>query len=160
MVKIPWSDTDFILRALNTCKAAWDIANEHRAPSRRPKMVSTHDDFNTYFVKVANDVVSNLPMVQVNTVDSLPTHPIFVLDSLRNLSNCDIITTVKKFKDLKSQDIYRNSSHLLKAVIDLIVTPLTMLVNFCFEKADSLKIVKANPIYKMGDPSLFTISNQ
>lgn len=58
-------------------------------------MVSMPDDFSTYFVKVAVDVVSNLPMLQADTVDSLPGLTTFhVLNSWRKVSDRDIVFMV------------------------------------------------------------------
>lgn len=128
------SNTVFILRAPVPCKTAWDIVSNCRAPSLEPTMVSTPDDFDIYFVKVAVDVFSNCFMLQADPVDFLPDLTTFhVLNSWSEVSDRDMVAIAKILKDSTSQTINGIYIHFLKFIIDLVAAPRSILITLCLE---------------------------
>ncbi|XP_054290014.1 uncharacterized protein LOC129005203 [Macrosteles quadrilineatus] len=64
-------NADKILNAPNPCKAAWDIVNDCRSPCPGPEVLATPDDFNTYFLNVADELITNIPVLQTDPLDSV-----------------------------------------------------------------------------------------
>ncbi|XP_054289739.1 uncharacterized protein LOC129005016 [Macrosteles quadrilineatus] len=152
------SNVNKILKASNTCKAAWDVVNEHRRSSPSPKITASPDVFNDYFVRIADDIINNLSLLQhedpVAAVTDYATN--HTLTSWTEVSERYIISLVKGFKNSDSQDVNGISCSILKGIIHLICTPLTKLVNLCLLKGsfpDVLKVARTIPIFKKGDPS-------
>ncbi|XP_054289373.1 uncharacterized protein LOC129004771 [Macrosteles quadrilineatus] len=152
------SNVEQIRKSHNTCKAAWEIVNEHRKPSPGPKIQATPDELNDYFVQVAESVIADLPVLPTDPTEAMiDRSPARKFAKWREVSPAEVLNIVKRFKDSKSQDIHGMSSSVLKAVIDTIVVPLTKLVNACLSKGifpDSLKTARTIPIYKKGDPKI------
>lgn len=146
--------------ATNKCKAAWDIVNVHRQSGPRPKMLSSPDEFNDYFSQIADEILSNLPVLQLDPMASVPdlTNTLTLLN-WKMVSKKDILSMVKNFKNSLSQDVHGLTCFVLKSVIDQIVDPLTMVVNKCLLSGsfpNILKIARTIPVFKKGDHKLTT----
>lgn len=147
-----------ILNAPNPCKAAWDVVNESRTPCPGPEILLTPDDFNNFFVSVADQVLSDIPMLQTDPLDSVTDLTTALsFNRWKPVSTNHIISIVKKFKSSVSQDVDGLSTNIVKSTIDIIAVPLTYLVNKCLMEGifpDKLKIARTIPVYKKGNPSI------
>lgn len=66
----------------------------------------------------------------------------------------DIRTAICSLNNSCCVDFYGLNSRILRASVNFIVEPLTMLVNHCIEEdnwSDSLKITKITSIFKKGE---------
>ncbi|XP_054260489.1 uncharacterized protein LOC128985133 [Macrosteles quadrilineatus] len=151
-------NAESILSAPNPCKAAWDIINKERAPGPGPKIQASPDELNEYFTSVAGNIISDLPVLQTDPLDSVPDYSsVHSFTCWNRVSVREISQMIKNFKDSKSQDVYGLSTHVLRAVADLVAVPLTHLVNLCLAHGffpDSLKKARTVPIFKKGNPTL------
>ena len=69
----------------------------------------------------------------------------------------EVRDVIDAFKNNSSSDIYGLNMRLLKSVKNIIIGPLTKLVNECFRKntfPSVLKVALVTPVFKKGDPDL------
>lgn len=149
-----------INKSTNTRKTMWDIIKEvtgRRKDSQTPDIVLDGDTLNSFFSsigqKIQDTIKPNLAVsagllknLKINTQRSMFMFPV---------TEKEIENVSKSLKDKNSMDIYGLSVSLLKNIIPQIKTPLTRIINDCFEQGlfpDKLKVATVKPIFKKGDP--------
>ncbi|XP_046679234.1 uncharacterized protein LOC124366677 [Homalodisca vitripennis] len=148
-------NVSYIDSAQNRCKAAWQVINQNKVKSQQFSYPGSPDDFNTFFIKSVEDIVSKFPQAADVSLDLgfLPT-PNCTLMEWEEVSPKLITALVKNFRSSKSQDVYGMSGEVLKSVIDAIADPLCKAINCCLRFGvfpDYMKISRTIPIYKKGD---------
>ncbi|XP_046674698.1 uncharacterized protein LOC124363493 [Homalodisca vitripennis] len=148
-------NVSYIDSAPNRCKAAWQVINQNKVKSQQFSYPGSPDDFNTFFIKSVEDIVSKFPQAADVSLDLgfLPT-PNCTLMEWEEVSPKLITALVKNFRSSKSQDVYGMSGEVLKSVIDAIADPLCKAINCCLRFGvfpDYMKISRTIPIYKKGD---------
>lgn len=147
----------YIDKASNKVKAYWDVINNHRVNKRSSTV--THlsaDTLNRYFLNVAGGIGSQLPSPNpcYNYIKSLDSDvPGFKFNEVsfnvvRNLFD--------RLGNKNSYDTYGVNMRLLKVIKNLIIVPVTKLINLCIRNAvypDMLKISKVIPLHKGGEVS-------
>jgi hypothetical protein len=146
-----------IKSSTNTNSTIWSIVNKELTSGRRVlDTVISSDDFNDYFTKIVGSFENcgDKLTTKSNTVplDSEPNHlnPF----KLSSTSSDNVILITKKLRNSRTEDIYGLSSYILKHIIDLIVVPLTGLINRSIELGVYPDILKKSiivPVYKKGD---------
>nr|CAI5825256.1 unnamed protein product [Callosobruchus analis] len=156
-------NNNLIQTSFNPIKCIWQIVNKYRGAiaNNNNKNISmpTPDDFNNYFSNIAIDITRNLPDVNVNPSDNLkfldvPQNIVFDFDHVTYNEVRDIIDSLK---NKNSRDIYGFNIKLVKTIKNIILIPLTNLINLCLKEGifpQVLKIVLVKPIHKKGDQSL------
>lgn len=161
----------YIEQSDNKTKALWQIVNNKKKSNGFNTNIAP-EDFNDFFVSVAGDgkttevvSVNNLNTSSIDhtnliTMDDfneyLSNH--FVPDNVVSLSlslvtEDEVIKTVKELASKKSKDHFGFTNVMMKDTINFFVSPLTILINNCFEQGefpDILKITKIHPIFKKG----------
>lgn len=140
----------------NKNKAYWDVINKSRKTGvSKPDIDLDPDELNDFFVNVPNLIKSSIPPVDVSFTDyltdlnSTPTS----LFSFKHATYIKVRDIIKGLKNKKSKDYYDLTVDLLKSVVDIIVYPLTKLINQCIDEGvypDALKISRVIPIFKKG----------
>ncbi|XP_039278708.1 uncharacterized protein LOC120350215 [Nilaparvata lugens] len=147
--------SETIMSADNNCKAAWDIINTHHP--KKPQMESplNPDDFNNYFVSVAENILQELPDCGSNPMNNVGQVQQQMMDW--KLVSADRVTKiVSNLKNSRSQDIYGLSTFVLKATAKQIAEPLAAAINSCFVAGrfpDCLKTARTVPIHKKEETS-------
>ena len=156
-------NNNLINRANNPTKAVWDIVGRYR---NEPRKVNTScnvsaRDFNIYFSNIAHNLTQKSETTQ--RVNNLNLQYNFNLDkqgpgfSFREVSYMEVRDIIKNLKNKSTKDCYGLSTMLLKIVGNLIVYPLTKLINMSITSGhfpDMLKTALVIPIYKnKGDRS-------
>nr|CAI5870104.1 unnamed protein product [Callosobruchus analis] len=157
-------NNNLIQTSFNPSKCTWQIVNRYRgaiANNNNNKNISmpTPDDFNNYFSNIAIDITRNLPDVNVNPSDNLKfldvsQNIVFDFDHVTYNEVRDIIDSLK---NKNSRDIYGFNIKLVKTIKNIILIPLTNLINLCLKEGifpQVLKIALVKPIHKKGDQSL------
>lgn len=136
----------------NTAKTYWSLINKHR-PNKKahasPELNT--DSLNIFFTESADKLCRNMP----NRVDT-PTNKFknFPYFEFREVSFNEVREVFDKLKSKKSQDHYGISMFLLKHVKNILIYPLTKLINEVIKTGifpDMLKVSKVFPIHKGGD---------
>lgn len=138
-------------------KAMWDIVGSHK--KNKKKKVEHHftaEEYNNYFSNIANEIRSKI--VPPNNVDPLdfvnPSLPYEVCFNLREVGFNEVRNVLKSIKSTKTQDIYGFTSEILLSILNLIVIPLTQLINLSFKEnvfPSCFKMAKVVPIPKKGN---------
>ena len=118
----------------------------------------TADNFNEYFASIASNLVSEIPVSDANPVDNLNhiQRPPTSFDFAEVTFN-EIRDIINNLKNKTSRDIFGINVNLIKSVKNVIIAPLTKLINLCFKEnvfPSILKIAIITPIYKKGDKNM------
>lgn len=109
------------------------------------------DEVNDFFTNVANEIVENLEPASLCPLDIISDSSTTALDShFREVSYIEVRDTINSLKNKNSRDIYGLNSEIIKYVKEIILIPLTKLINDCIRNnifPDTLKVI---PVYKNG----------
>lgn len=148
------ANANFIKKSENKAKAAWNIINAKRKNIQELNEVDIKaNDFNSFFVTVAKDLLDKLPVI----TDNNPATSVLSVNSSFSFSNVSVNqvrNAINALKPKNSQDIYGISAKIIKNVKDPIVVSLTKLFNDCIDKGvfpTSLKVAKVMPVFKKGN---------
>lgn len=147
-------------RASNRNKAYWDIINQHRSRQNRTFDGSIDvDRLNEFFVNVTADIKSKIPTTDCNFTSFLPDHT-YENNAFKfsHVTFIQVRDTINSIKNKNSRDHYGLSIALVKLVLNVIVYPLTKLINMSIDAGiypSSLKIAKVVPIFKKGNADDF-----
>ena len=111
------------------------------------------DAFNNFFANIGYNVSHNVPSVNRDFSSYLPNHNVQSM-FLNPVIPADIITLTSKFKPKTSYGADGISTKLLSKTIDIIVDPITHIVNLTLKTGifpTDLKCAKVIPIHKSGD---------
>lgn len=146
-----------IAKSDNKTKTIWRLVNKERTTNIVSKKVAdlTADDFNSFFVTIAEKIIS---MVNVDATDPFeflnktpkPSHSFFMSPVVTS----DVKEAILSLKNTSCLDHYEMSSAMLKSTVDSLLEPLSILYNKCITEGcwpDNLKISKILPIHKKGD---------
>lgn len=143
----------------NKNKAMWNVINSNMKSTIGKHCNISPNDFNSYFSNIANKIISSLPVsnedpiatMQNTKQNSLGSYDKFVLNEISFVEMRNIINNLK---NRNSVDYYGLNSKIIKHLKDLIIIPLTKLLNKAitlniFPKA--FKISRVVPVFKKGD---------
>lgn len=145
----------FIESSENRQKSCWALikGEEVSSKSRKQKTHLSPDDFNSYFVEVAQNIVGNLPDAP-STDDVMKNVPVRSSTIfLHPITPSELMSAIHSLKNKKSLDCYGMSAVLLKFICEEITIPLTAIFNVCIAEGvfpGSLKINKVVPVFKKG----------
>ena len=136
----------------------WNLINKQRGQQagHRPASADlTPDDLNTFFVNIASNIQTSIKPSEIDPVNNisvrqLPQNKFLFTD----VSIIEVRDTIFSLKNKKYKDPYGFTVDLLKTIANLIVVPLTRLINDCFRKnlfPTLLKRAIVVPIFKEGD---------
>lgn len=152
----------YIEMSNNKCKAAWKIINSLSGIQKGRKAVPISPNvLNNYFVNSTNNVTGNEILLNDNNTDMTKNILQHYIPEQHNMSfkwtrvtSLEIYSIVAKLGSSHSEDFYGFSNFIFKSIIDIIVIPLTYLINLMLSVGvypESLKITLVVPVYKKGD---------
>ena len=148
---------DIIQTSSNPARAMWDIINEHRGMSKSHHSHSPSIDpnkFNTYFSDIASDLVKDIPKLNIDPSHRINCPTVTNKFVFKEVSFNQVRDIIDNMKNKSSRDIFGLSVKLIKSVKNIILLPLTKLINLCFKKncfPAILKKATVTPIFKKGD---------
>lgn len=145
-----------IMSAADKNKAVWKLVNNERRPSKVPVSTQlTSDDFNTHFVNICATIVHSINNISLDPFILLqkspkPSSSFFMTSIVQS----DVRESILRMKNSSVIDYYGLNIFMIRASIESLVDPLTILFNKCIEDGnwpDLFKISKITPIHKKGD---------
>lgn len=154
------ANDSFILKSNNKSRASWKIINfdrNHKKFQNKNGNISP-DEFNDFFINMAENIIKTLPDSEHCATDFLKEVPKFN-NSFFLEPTCEeeIRKVILNLKNSDCFDIYDLNSKIIKETIEILVKPLTELINLCFSQGifpDVFKVTKVIPIHKKGDQSV------
>ena len=145
-------------------KKMWQVVNDLRGgkKSNSTSIKFDPDNMNDFFINVPKTILKSLTNgnieesgldVLLNRIDNGVMSE-FVFEPVSYIEIRDIITSIKS---TTSRDYFGLTVEVVKYIKDLIVVPLTNLINCCIKEGvfpAVLKIALVVPIYKKGDPDM------
>lgn len=140
-----------ILKSSNKQKAMWEIIKPNNQ-NLNSSMGITGEEFNSYFSSIAEKLISNLPVSEVDPCSFIPTLPESSFQ-FKEVSFNEIRSAINSLKNTNSKDIYEINTKIVKTITNVIIVPLTKIINHCIRQnlfPDALKLSKVIPIFKKG----------
>ena len=144
----------------------WTVINESRnnlgsnnSDSKQACDISS-DNFNDYFTNVAPCLINDLPTACENPIQLMSDNSKFMSLCSNNafefteVSMVQVRDVINDLKNSNCKDVDNLNVNLIKTIRDLIISPLTKLVNLCIKASvfpDCLKVAFAIPIHKKGN---------
>uniref|UniRef100_A0A8C6NYB4 Reverse transcriptase domain-containing protein n=1 Tax=Nothobranchius furzeri TaxID=105023 RepID=A0A8C6NYB4_NOTFU len=117
-------------------------------------LINIVEEFNKFFVSVGPSLANEIAVPpDADTFNNLINSNINSM-FLHEISETDVVNTVRKFKNKKSTDINEIDMGIIKEVIFSIVRPLTYIYNLSLQKGHfpkTMKITKVIPTFKTGN---------
>ena len=114
--------------------------------------VDIANNFTDFFASIAESTVENIPPT-TRSHDSFPFNPVSEIFEFKKIDQSTIENIIKNFSSKKSTDINGLSTNLLKSCSDLILRPLTHLINLSLAQGvfpGDLSTSRTVPIFKQG----------
>lgn len=151
----------YINNSTNSQIAMWNILKRQSAPVMSQKETTLDaQTLNNFFVNVASEVLKHLPPSTKSFCDYLPGLANINIFSFKSTTFNEVRNKISNLKNSKSSDCYDLNTKIIKTIKNLIVLPLTKLINHCIAQGvfpSSLKTAKVVPIFKnkgsSSDPS-------
>ena len=158
------SNDNIIKSSNNPSKCMWQIINGNRPKNRDKDLASQYlspDTLNNYFTNIASDLIKNIPNVGREPLEyfnafEIPSPPMYRFQFCE-VSYNEIRDIVNSLKNKNSRDKYGMNVKLIKSILNVILIPLTNLINLCIKKNIFPKVLKEAivvPIFKRGNCEL------
>lgn len=144
-------------------KAIWATV---KANSNLNKNISEHncsitpDELNSFFINIPQDLINNLPNSEKTSLEfaeqycnSISNKLNIINFQLSLVSQVEVRDAIKGLKNKTSRDYHGFNTKIIKRLVNVIISPLTKLINFCIGEGvfpDILKIARVVPIHKKG----------
>nr|CAI5857922.1 unnamed protein product [Callosobruchus analis] len=122
-----------IRRSSNPTKAMWEIVNRARKSSSLSIDQNSKDpnEFNNFFCSVAEKLLEDFEKNNSNSYNSSVRSNMNF--SFNKVSSNDVRDAINSLKIKPSKDIYGMSTLLVSNIKNLIIAPLTKLINICID---------------------------
>ena len=155
----------------NDMKTTWKIINDtlRRKSSTscdalfisNGQIIKNHDEiadqFNHFFISIGSKLSQEIqPMNDHKQYSRNPTKSQLIFTSVEEQH---VLTIINNFKDKSSYGHDGISNNLIKRIKDVLIKPLTVLINQMLSSGhfpSQLKISRVIPLFKSGDPELFS----
>lgn len=142
----------FIENSTNPQAAMWKVISGRRIRSgQKTSQLLNAEMLNQFFVGVADDIVRGLPESTRTFHEYLSGQPQTTTFEFREVTYCEVRQAICSLKNSNSRDCYDMDTKLVKTLRELIVYPLTKLINQCMDInifPSVLKLGKVIPLYK------------
>lgn len=146
---------DFVNRATNRQSAMWNIikTNSNSKPPCPPTTALNSESFNNFFINIAEDIVAELPHASKTFEEYLVGNFNGNTDNFKfkQVSYNMVRGKLCGLKNSKSRDCYGLNAGIIKTLKNLIIYPLTNLINLCISEntfPSNLKVATVIPIFK------------
>lgn len=155
--------SSYIINSGNIARASWQIIkSQNKSNTKTNESALTADDFNDFFVNVADDLIKEMPDLNEPDINSEKYMQDFQREKLdclegfsfKEVSCVKVREALDLLKNKSSKDIFDMNIGLIKYMKNVIISPLTRLINEAIREGiypTCFKISKVIPIYKKGD---------
>jgi hypothetical protein len=126
----------FIKNNKSNPRVFWNILGSYRQQSKQNGLHSiSSDEFNAFFSSVAGSIISALPPPKQDPISYMSVSDndkeIFLF---RKVSFIEVRDIYSKLKISNTKDIYGLSTYIVKNFKNILIPPLTKLINHCIEE--------------------------
>lgn len=145
---------DYLIKNSNSAiKTMWEIISDKRNNKTEPKKHKISPNrFNNYFINISNKLVGKIK--PNGEVTNIVIDPVLKFEFSPTSFNT-VRDILKSLKNSNTKDVYGLSTNVLKGVSNIIINPITKLINLCIKNnifPNKLKEALVIPIFKKGDP--------
>lgn len=151
---------EYIENSNNVQSAMWNIIKMNTSKINPQDNVNiTAKDFNDFFVSIPENILKDIPKTGKDPLDYINKPNLPKEFSVREVTHNEVRSVINNLKNSKSKDPYNITVRIVKSLINIIITPLTKLINQCIRNNTfpcCLKTAKVIPVFKKGakdDPS-------
>lgn len=150
---------NYISSSSNKSKSSWQIINYERNKNPKNNLATdlTCNKFNDFFTDIAENIIKSLPDINLDNLNYYKNFPAPISSFfLHPVTTSEVFNAINNLKHSNSIDVHELNSRILRETSDIILLPLTILINLIFSTGtfpDIFKYSKVIPIYKKGDSS-------
>lgn len=144
----------YVQDSANSQAAMWRIIknNNPKLSTDLTDMIDANS-FNNFFTNIAEDIIRKLPTSDKHFSDFINSIDPLIGFKFREVSYNEVRDIINGLRNSRSKDPYDINVHIIKSLKDIIVYPLTNLINQCIRDNTFpavLKLAKVIPIFKKG----------
>lgn len=144
----------YIQNSANSQAAMWKVIKNINPNLHSPNTDSINaNSFNYFFTNIAEDVIKNLQTSDKHFTDYINGIDPLIGFEFKEVSYNEVRDIISDLKNSRSKDPYDINVQILKTLKNIIVYPLTNLINQCIRDKtfpSVLKLAKVIPVYKKG----------
>lgn len=152
-----FNNDSHIKNSANPIKSMWQIIQKTvgncKAKNRDADNLNSND-FNNFFSNIAYEIAHGLPESDVDPMDNLGNIAIGPTFLVSEVSFNKVRETISHLKNKNSRDIYGFNVRVIKSVVNVILIPLTKIINLCIRNKIFPKCMKRAlviPVFKKGN---------
>lgn len=149
------ANNEFILGSSCRGRSVWQVIDSlHAGDNSDSDPVIAADAFNQFFVDVPREVARGLPVSDMDPMGCLSAERSLDNFTFSQISPVTTREIVDSLKSNNSRDYYGLNVSLVKSIKNLIIGPLTLVINECIAESvfpDAWKIASVVPVFKKGD---------
>lgn len=146
---------DYINNSKNIQSAMWNIIKNNCQLANPLDNVNINaSDLNDFFVNIPENIINDLAKTNINPLDYMNKTNLVNEFTFREVTYNEVRDIINNLKNTKSKDPYNFTVKIIKSLINLIIIPLTKLINLCIRNnifPHCLKIAKVIPVFKKGN---------
>nr|CAI5847843.1 unnamed protein product [Callosobruchus analis] len=150
------ANDNYIKNSNNPTKTMWNIINRNKETKGKLSDIPLNPDhFNMFFSSHAENVIKNIQNTNINPNDyiNLNSVPLSAF-TFEEVTFNEVRDIINNLKNKNSRDIDGLSVKLIKSVKNILIAPLTKLINSCLSIntfPDVLKRAVVIPVFKKGN---------
>lgn len=149
------ANNNLIRNATNPTKCMWNIINEQRKVSSQKSETPniSPNKLNDFFINVALELQAQIGVSDVDPlsfIQGIPENTFHFQDVTYN----EVRDMINNTKGERSRDCFGFTAEIIKGIKELIIIPLTKLMNQCLRENNFPSVLKnavVVPVYKKGD---------
>ena len=152
------ANSKFIREHSRSARSIWKVINSNRSVNTATRTTISADTFNSFFLNVPKAIMTKIKGTN-DPIDLLEESLPFFRENrsffeFSRVSELEVRNVFDRLKNKKSNDFYGLNTVMIKKVKNLVIPPLTKLINGSIEGncfPDCLKVACVVPIFKRGD---------
>lgn len=154
------ANSKYITNSNNMIKSSWEVINSNRkkgSGSKEAHSVLNANELNVHFANVAENIILTLPKSKSTPekyLENLNLKSDNLNFSFREVTYVEVRDAINNLKNKTSKDIYDMNIMLIKSLKDILIIPITKLINLSIKEGiypSCLKISKVIPVFKKGE---------
>lgn len=147
--------TNYIVNSNNPVRASWEVVNTYRGVDGHCGVEQDliAEDFNYFFSRIADELLAAAPALDRDPAYYMPT-PTNCNFSFKETTFIEVRNALDCLKNKTSKDIYDMNIPIIKALKNILIIPLTKLLNLSIKNntyPSCFKNTKVIPVYKKGE---------
>uniref|UniRef100_A0A1Y1M4P4 Reverse transcriptase domain-containing protein n=1 Tax=Photinus pyralis TaxID=7054 RepID=A0A1Y1M4P4_PHOPY len=154
------ANDNFIKNSNSKPKAMWKVIKQNSHESCGGTTNLTSDEFNDFFVNIADEISASLPSQNKDPVSYFSNYAITSISfDFNEISFNNVRDIVNAINNSSCKDYFDLTASIIKSMLNVILIPLTKVINACIRESTypiQLKVSRVVPLHKGGDQDVLS----